>query len=297
MRPPLIAAVEAGGTKIVCALASGPDDVRAVERIPTTQPEETLARVVEFFRQAESGHGGGEKIAAWGVATFGPAEVRVGAEKHGWITTTPKPGWHMTDVLGPLRAAFGVPAGFDTDVNGAALAETRWGAGAGKSSVLYLTVGTGIGGGLCVNGRPLGGLSHPEMGHVAVPRPAEERAVFAGVCPYHGDCLEGLAAGPALKARWGVPAEELPEDHPAWTLEVEYLARALTQFVYTVSPEVILIGGGVGGRAHLFPPLRARVAELVNGYAPLPRIDPPGLGDRAGVLGAVALGQAALQPK
>ena len=149
------------------------------------------------------------------------------AARFGWITKTPKPGWSDTDLLGALRSAIPVPAGFDTDVNGAALAEWRWGAGRGRRSVLYLTVGTGIGGGLCLEGKPLHGLSHPEMGHVWIPRPAQERTRFAGICPFHGDCLEGLASGPALAARWGRPAETLPEHHPAWDLQVEHLARAL----------------------------------------------------------------------
>lgn len=285
---PLTGAVEAGGTKFVCALGTGPGDVRVVERIPTTTPDETLDRCVEFFRQAEAAHGGGSAISAWGVATFGPAEVRRGASGFGRLTTTPKAGWGGADVLGPLRAFRDVPSGFDTDVNGAALAEARWGAGVGKSSVLYLTIGTGIGGGLCWHGRPLQGLSHTEMGHVWVPR--DRSAEFAGTCPYHGACLEGLASGPAIAARWGQSAESLPENHPAWTEHVDHLARALCTLIYTLSPEIILIGGGVGGREHLFPPLRQRVATLVNGYAPLPEIRPPGLGDRSGVLGALALG-------
>jgi fructokinase len=291
---PLVAAVEAGGTKCVCALGTGPDDLRATARIATTSPHDTLREVIAFFRESERAHGGGRKIAAWGVATFGPAEVRPSAPRFGWITTTPKPGWSDTDVLGALRAAIPVPAGFDTDVNGAALAEWRWGAGRGRRSVLYLTIGTGIGGGLCLEGNPLTGLSHPEMGHVWIPRRAEDVARFAGTCPFHGDCLEGLASGPALAARWGQPAETLAEDHPAWTMHVDHLARALCTFTYCFSPETILIGGGVGSRAHLFPPLRQRVAELINGYSPLSEIGPPELGPRAGVLGALALGSAAI---
>lgn len=290
---PLIAAIEAGGTKFICAVASGPDDIRVSERIPTTTPEETLGQVTAFFERAGQELAPEESIAAWGVATFGPAGVRLDAKDYGFITTTPKPGWAHTNVLGALQQAAARPAGFDTDVNGAALAEWKWGAGQGKRSVLYLTIGTGIGGGLCVNGQPLGGLSHPEMGHVWVPRTEEEQQAFTGHCPYHGACLEGLASGPALAARWGAPAETLPEDHPAWALQIEYLAQALCGFIYTLSPEIIVLGGGVGVRESLLPPLRERVAALVNGYTPLPSIVPPGLGDRSGVMGAVALGQAA----
>lgn len=290
-QPALVGAIEAGGTKFVCALGTGPDDLRASERIPTTTPAETLARCVDFFRAAEMEHGQGQRITAWGVATFGPAQVNPPAENFGCLTATPKPHWSGADILGPLRAFRDVPAGFDTDVNGAALAEARWGAGVGKNSVLYLTIGTGIGGGLYLNGQTLRGLSHPEMGHVWLPRSAAETQAFSGVCPFHGDCLEGLASGPALAARWGQPAETLPEDHPAWALQVEHVARALCGFIYTLSPEIILIGGGVGGRAHLFPPLRQRVQELVNHYAPLPEITPPALGNKAGVLGALLLGK------
>lgn len=284
----MIGALEAGGTKCVCAVGTSPENLGVVERIPTTTPSETLARCVEFFRAAEGADPGGRRIAGWGVATFGPAEVRRGAPGFGRLTTTPKAGWGGADMLGPLRAFRDVPCGFDTDVNGAAMAEARWGAGVGKSSVLYLTIGTGIGGGLCWNGRPLQGLSHTEMGHIWIPR--DSPSPFPGTCPYHGACLEGLASGPAIAARWGQPAESLPEDHPAWTEHIGHLARALCTFIYTLSPEIILIGGGVGGREHLFPPLRERVAEFVNGYAPMPTIQPPGLGDRAGVLGALALG-------
>jgi fructokinase len=293
MPAPLIAAVEAGGTKFVCIVGTGPDDIRAETRIATTTPAETLAQVIEFFA-AEETKAAGETIAALGVATFGPADVNPSSPTFGYVTTTPKPGWSSVDLLGTVRKRFPLPAGFDTDVNGAAVGEWRWGAGTGKRSVLYLTVGTGIGGGLCLRGRPLHGLTHPEMGHVLVPRPANETAIFRGACPFHGDCLEGLASGPALEARWGRAAAQLPEDHPAWSLEIEYLASALCQFIFALSPEVIVIGGGVGSREHLLSPLRVKVARLINGYVPLPDIVPPGLGGRAGVLGALALGLDAL---
>ncbi|MGI8601728.1 MAG: ROK family protein [Verrucomicrobiales bacterium] len=292
-KPSLVAAIEAGGTKFVCALGRGPDELVAETRIPTTSPAATLGSAIDFFKAAEGQHG--EKIAALGVATFGPADVNPASPSFGFITTTPKAGWARTRVLGALRDAFPVPAGFDTDVNGAALGEWRWGAGAGKNSVLYLTVGTGIGGGLCIGGHSLHGLTHPEMGHVLVSRPAAERAIFGGVCPFHGDCLEGIASGPALAARWGCPADSLPDDHAAWDLEVDYLASALCQFIFVASPEIIILGGGVGGRSHLLSPLRERVAARINGYVPLPAVVPPGLGSRSGLLGALALGLAALK--
>jgi fructokinase len=296
MSLPLIAAVEAGGTKFVCALGTASDDLCALTRIPTTSPGETLGEVIDWFRAAERDHGRGGRIAAVGVATFGPADVNRDSKSFGFITTTPKPGWANVDLLGTLRGAFPVPAGFDTDVNGAALAEWRWGAGASSDSVLYLTVGTGIGGGLCLRGRPLHGLGHPEMGHVFVRRSAEADS-FPGTCPYHGDCLEGVASGPAIAARWGRPADELPDDHPAWRQHTDHLAVALCQFICVLSPQVIVIGGGVGSRRQLFEPLRNTVAGLINGYVPLPEIVPPGLGDRAGVLGALALGMDALSSR
>ncbi len=282
----LIGAVEAGGTKFVCGVGTGPGAMPLKTRIATTTPAETLGRVVDFFREAEKA--ARQPLTAWGVATFGPAGVLPGKPDYGFITTTPKPGWANTDLLGALLAHRQLPACFDTDVNGAAVGEWRWGAGQGCRSVLYLTVGTGIGGGLAVDGVPLHGLGHPEMGHVLLPRPPGETS--PGTCPWHGACLEGLASGPAIAARWGTPAETLPADHPAWTLEVEYLALAMYQFTLTLSPERIILGGGVGSRPHLLPPLRKRLAELLNGYVPAPEVVNPGLGDGAGLLGAVALG-------
>jgi fructokinase len=294
----LCGAVEAGGTKFVCAAGCGPDDLRAIARVPTTTPEETLGRVVAFFHDVERGHG---RLAAIGVASFGPVELRRGAARHGFITSTPKPGWADTDVAGPLRAAFGVPVGFDTDVNGAALGEGRWGAARDVDTFAYLTVGTGIGGGAVVGGVPVHGLVHPEMGHLRVPhdRVADP---FEGVCPFHGDCLEGLASGPALAARWGAPAESLPPGHPAWALEAHYLGLALHGLVCTLSPQRVVMGGGVMSQAGLLPLVRRALADSLAGYIRADALAggldayvvPPGLGHRAGVLGALALAQAAL---
>jgi fructokinase len=293
----LCGAVEAGGTKFVCAAGCGPDDLPAIARVPTTTPAETLGRVVAFFRDVERDHG---RLAAIGVASFGPVELRRDAARYGFITSTPKPGWADTDVAGPLRAAFGVPVGFDTDVNGAALAEGRWGAARDVDTFAYLTVGTGIGGGAVVGGVPVHGLVHPEMGHLRVPhdRVADP---FEGVCPFHGDCLEGLASGPALAARWGAPAESLPPDHPAWALEAHYLALALHGLVCTLSPQRLVMGGGVMSQAGLLPLVRRALADSLAGYIRADALAggldayvvPPGLGDRAGVLGALALGLAA----
>lgn len=290
----LYGAVEAGGTKFVCAVGTGPHDLRSVTRFPTTTPGETLSRVVAFFREQP------EPVTAVGVGSFGPVDPNPASPTYGYVTSTPKPGWRNADVRGAIQGALGVPVGFDTDVNAAALGEYRWGAAAGLDTFVYLTVGTGIGGGGMLAGRLMHGLIHPEMGHMRVPHDRQADP-YAGFCPFHGDCLEGLAAGPAIERRWGKKADELPPDHPAWALEAEYLALGLMNLVCTLSPQRIILGGGVMGQAHLFPLVRARVQALLNGYveaaAIVSDIDryivPPGLGDRAGVLGAIALAELA----
>jgi fructokinase len=287
---PLFAGLEGGGTKFVCAVAAGPEDIRAQASFPTTTPEETIGKAVSFFK----GH---EPFAALGIATFGPCVPDPRSPAHGHITSTPKAGWENVNLLGLFCRAFAVPIGFDTDVNVAALGEWKWGAGKGLESVVYLTVGTGIGGGGIINGRMMHGLVHPEMGHLRVPRLSGDS--FPGNCPYHGDCLQGLAAGPAIEARWGKPAEELPPDHPAWSLEASYLALALNDLICVLSPQRIILGGGVMHQRHLFPLIRREVKRLLNGYIQSPlileRIEefivPPGLGDRSGVLGAIALAE------
>jgi fructokinase len=292
---PLFGGIEAGGTKFVCAVGTGPDDLRAETRFPTTTPDETIGRAIAYFEEQARE----EPLAAIGIASFGPVDPNPTSPTFGYITTTPKPGWADTDFAGRVRRALGVPVGFDTDVNGAALGEHRWGAAQELDTFIYLTVGTGIGGGGLVNGGPMHGLIHPEMGHVRLPRHPDD--AFPGVCPYHGDCLEGMATGPALEARWGRRAETLPADHPAWEIEAHYLAYGLVNFICTLSPQRILIGGGVMDQSHLFPMIRHKVQTLLNGYVQSPeileRIDeyilPPALGSRAGVLGAIALAQEA----
>ena len=290
----LVGGIEAGGTKFVCAIGTGPDDVRAIERFPTTSPEETLQRAIQFF-QAQSTELG--PVASIGVGSFGPVDPHVNSSTFGFVTSTPKPGWRDTDVVGPLRKALGVPVAFDTDVNAAALGEWRWGAAKNLECFIYLTIGTGIGGGGMINGHLLHGLIPPEMGHVRIPHDLS-RDPYPGHCPFHGDCLEGLAAGPAIAERWGQPAEELPDDHSAWELEAEYLAFALVNFLCTLSPQRIIIGGGVM-RPHLFEPVRTKVQALLAGYVDSASITdaidtfivPPGLDSQSGVLGAIALGQ------
>ncbi len=292
---PLVGGIEAGGTKFVCAVGTGPDDIRAETRLATATPAETIAGAIDFFRQQTTRLG---PLAAVGIASFGPIDPDPRSPKFGYITSTPKPGWGNTDFVGPVRAALGVPVGFDTDVNVAALGEHRWGAGQGIDDLIYLTIGTGIGGGGLVGGKLMHGLIHPEMGHIRVPHDLEADP-YAGHCPFHGDCLEGLACGRAMQARWQVPSEQLPEGHPAWNLEAHYLALALVNFICTLSPRRIILGGGVMSHAPLFPLIQREVLELLSGYVQSPAllrdidqyIVPPGLGSRSGVLGAFALAQ------
>jgi fructokinase len=277
---PYFGGIEAGGTKFVCAVGSGPADIETFE-FPTTQPQETIARTVEFFRAREP-------VMAIGIASFGPIDPNPKSPTFGYITSTPKPGWKNCDLAGAVGRALGVPVAFDTDVNGAALAEYRWGAARGLSSFIYVTVGTGIGGGAMLDGRLVHGRSHPEMGHIRIPHD-RVRDPFPGNCPYHDDCLEGLAAGPAIEARWGQPGKLLPDGHAAWDLEAEYLALGIVNWTYTLAPELVILGGGIMQRGYLISKIRMRVAKLINGYISPPDLVPPGLGPRAGVLGAIAL--------
>lgn len=293
----LYGGIEAGGTKFVCAVGSGPGDVRAEVRFPTTDPDETIGRSIAFFQEQIAERG---PLTAVGIAAFGPLDPNPASPTFGYITTTPKPGWANADLGGRIRQALGVPVGFDTDVNGAALGEWRWGAGQGIDNLVYFTIGTGIGGGAIVNGRLVHGLVHPEMGHIVLAHD-RERDPYPGRCPYHGDCFEGMAAGPAIGDRWGRPPYELPPDHPAWDLEAHYIALALRSIICTLSPERIILGGGVMEQEQLFGLVRRKTQAYLNGYvqhpAVLEQIDsyivPPGLGNQAGVLGAIALAQQA----
>lgn len=290
----LFGGIEAGGTKVVCAIGDGLGSLHARTQFPTTQPEETIQKAVDFFRQAQAEHG---RLAAVGIGSFGPADVDPQSPTFGYLTTTPKPGWQDVPFLQRVRDALDMPVGFDTDVNAAALGEARWGAAQGLTDFVYLTVGTGIGGGALVNGELTHGMIHPEMGHMLIPHDVAADP-FAGACPYHGDCLEGLAAGPALEARWGQDPKSLSQEHPAWELEARYLSLGLANLVLTLSPQRIVMGGGVMKQQQLFPLVRARTVEALNGYVEAAQIlegieayiVPPGLGDNAGVLGSLALG-------
>ncbi|HEY5377854.1 MAG TPA: ROK family protein [Polyangiaceae bacterium] len=291
----LYGSIEAGGTKVICAVGTAPEDLRAQARFPTTTPKETLDKCIEFFRSQP-------KIDALGVGCFGPLELRSDARRYGHVTTTPKVGWANADVVGPLREALGVPVGFDTDVNGAVLGEARWGAAQGLSTAVYVTIGTGIGGGALVGGQLAHGLVHPEMGHLLVPRELDDLE-FAGDCPFHGArCWEGLASGPAMQHRWGQRAETLPADHRAWDLEARYIASALTTLVLVLSPERIILGGGVTQAESLLPLVRKYLTRSLAGYVQadslLKDIDqyvvPPLLGTQSGIAGGLALAELAL---
>lgn len=293
MSGPLYGAVEAGGTKFLCMVASGPDGIVTQERFDTATPDVVLPQVIEFFRQAIDKHG---KLVGIGVGSFGPIDLDRKSPTFGYITATPKSRWSNTDLVGPLREAFQLPVAFDTDVNAAALGEHRWGAAQGLDTFIYLTIGTGIGGGGMIAGRLMHGLVHPEMGHMRLPRDPKVDP-FAGSCPFHGDCLEGLASGPAIEARWGKPATTFDASHQAWKLEADYLAQAIVNLVCTVSPQRVILGGGVMQQAFLLPMIRERVLSLLNNYVQSPAIleeidtyvVAPGLGSQAGILGSLAL--------
>ena len=278
-------AIEAGGTKFVCAVGNAQFEVVERVSIPTTTPEETMTSVFAFFDKYE--------IRAIGVGSFGPIDVNEKSETYGYITTTPKKGWGNYDLLGAVKRRYNVPVGFTTDVNASALGELHMGAAKGLDSCLYLTVGTGIGGGAVVKGELLTGYGHPEMGHILLKRHPEDVA-FDGNCPYHGgDCLEGLAAGPAIEKRWGVKGHELDKAHKAWEIEAHYIAQALMNYVLILSPERIILGGGVMKQDQLFPLIRKALDELMAGYVAMPKMGmfvvPPALGDNAGVMGCLIL--------
>jgi fructokinase len=285
----IIAGIEAGGTKFVCGV--GTDQGEVLERVsfPTTTPNETIAHATNYLLSIRN-------QLPWqcvGLASFGPIDLRHNSPTYSYITSTPKLAWQQVNIVGLLEQALGTQVYFDTDVNAAALAEQRWGATQGKESVVYITVGTGIGGGALVNGKLVHGILHPEMGHM----PIRSMSGFQGICPFHKSCLEGLASGPAMQARWGVPAEELPPDHPAWQEEADHLAQGLVSIITILSPGIIVLGGGVMNQAHLLPLVRQAVQDLLNGYIAVPEITkhidqyivPAGLGSNAGLLGAMAL--------
>jgi fructokinase len=288
----LYGGIEGGGTKFICIVGRGPQDIVAETRFNTTTPEETLKRVSAFFAPYVKS----DQIKSIGLGSFGPVDVDPASPCFGFITTTPKPGWANTNILGMLKSELGLPMVIDMDVAASALGEFRWGANQGLDPSLYLTVGTGIGGSYIQDGKPLCGLVSLEMGHVYLPHDTKADP-FVGACPYHADCFEGLASGPAIQARFNQPAESLPDDHPFWELEADYIAAALANYIFTLPPRRIVLGGGVMHRTFLFDKIRTRVSGLLNNYLNHPvltshlddYIVPPALGYRSGVLGGIAL--------
>jgi fructokinase len=290
--PRYFGAVEAGGTKFVCAIANERRELLAAQRFPTADPVSTLGLMHAFLRAGAERHGA---LAAIGVASFGPLELDQSSHRYGCIGRTPKPGWSGTDFVGALAREFHCPIGFDTDVNAAALAEHRWGAARDVENLAYLTIGTGIGGGVIVAGVPVHGLMHPEIGHIHPRRHALDS--FLGVCPFHGDCLEGLASGPAILARSGASLQQLDASHPQWQIEADYLAQLCAQLILTVSPQRIVMGGGVMKQAALLPLIRPRILHWLGGYIERSElltgmhryVVAPELGQDAGLQGALVL--------
>ncbi|SDD92150.1 ROK family protein [Kordiimonas lacus] len=289
----LIGAVEAGGTKFICAVGRGHDDIIAQATFPTTTPEETLDLCAHFFADTAATHGPVERL---GIAAFGPLDLDPASATYGALLDTPKPGWAGTNFIDYFKQHRGMPTVLDTDVNGAVLAEVRWGHARGCDSAVYVTVGTGIGGGAFVNGKLVHGLLHPEIGHIPMPRAPGDEA-FAGVCPFHDDCLEGLAAGPAIAERWGVPGQDLPEGHKAWEFEAFYLAQMCRSITLMLSPQKIVLGGGVMARPGLIEAVRQEFAKALASYVPVAAraggldsyIVPQSLGGVSGLAGAFAL--------
>ncbi|HEV2351047.1 MAG TPA: ROK family protein [Terriglobia bacterium] len=294
----MFGAIEAGGTKFVCAVGKGPTDIYSRIEFPTTSPEDTLSHVMEYFEIQTRR----EPLMAIGIGSFGPVDLDPSSPRFGFITTTPKAGWQNVDLAGPIRKAFKVPVAFDTDVNAAALGEHRWGAAQGLDTFVYVTVGTGIGGGGLMDGRLMHGALHPEMGHMLIAHDWKADP-FPGVCPFHGDCWEGLASGPAMEARWGMKSELLLHDHQSWQLEAHYVALGVANLICVLSPQRIILGGGVMKQTALFPVVRRKILELLKGYIQADRITkdidnyvmPPQLGGNAAVLGALALAENAIR--
>jgi fructokinase len=287
----LLGGIEAGGTKFVCVIGTGPDDIRAMTRFPTTTPEQTVGQVVEFFHNERKA----TPVSAIGIGSFGPLDLNPASPTYGYIMSTPKPGWANTNIAGMIQTALNIRTIIETDVNSAALGEGKWGAAQNLDCFIYITVGTGIGGGGLFNGRLMHGLDHPEMGHIRIPHDFQKDP-YPGCCLFHGDCLEGLASGTALRGRWQCIPEELTTDHSAWEMEATYLAYGLVNLIYTLSPQRIILGGGVMKHRGLMPRIHADIRGLLGGYMNFPALDnlgtylvSPGLGDLSGVMGAIAL--------
>lgn len=278
--------IEAGGTKMICVI--GDENGRILDRmqIPTKTPEETMPIMIDYFK--------GKDIKALGIACFGPIDLNKDSKTYGYITSTPKLAWKNYDIVGAFKKELGVPIGFDTDVNGSLLGEITWGCAKGLTDALYLTIGTGVGGGVMAGGKLLHGMLHPELGHIKMA--VADGDTYKGKCPYHGTCFEGMAAGPAIEDRWGKKAVELADDDKVWDLESTYIAQALCTYILTLSPQIIILGGGVMHQEQLFPLIRKKVLEQLNGYVltkELADIDnyivPASLNDDQGIMGSIKL--------
>ncbi len=288
----LFGALEAGGTKMVLAVGNENGEIMERVSIPTETPSITIPKIIDYFK--------GKKIAALGIASFGPVDLDKKSKTYGYITSTPKLAWVNFDLVGNIKNALSVPIGFDTDVNGSALGEATWGSTKGIDSSIYITIGTGVGVGVYQNGRLLHGMLHPEGGHVLLSKHPEDN--FEGVCPYHPNCLEGLASGPSIEKRWGKKAIELKDEPKVWELEAYYIAQALVDYILTLSPHRIILGGGVMHQEQLFPLIRSKVTELLNGYVRTSQINdignyivPAALNDNQGIMGCIQLAKMELQ--
>ena len=288
----LIGGIEAGGTKMVCAVGDENGGIKDRASFPTRQPEETFKDMIAYYRNWD--------IQALGIGCFGPLDLNRQSRTYGYITKTPKPGWGNCDIVGAFKDALGVPVGFDTDVNGAVLGEVTWGAAKGLDSAIYITIGTGVGVGVYVNGGLLHGLVHPEGGHILLIRHPKD--TYEGKCPFHKNCVEGLAAGPSIEARWGKKAAELADRDEVWEMEAYYIAQAITDYIFSYSPQKIILWGGVMHQEKLFGMVRKEVLNLLNGYVAHEMITehidqyivPPALGEDPGIMGAIKLGLDAL---
>lgn len=288
----LFGALEAGGTKMVCAIGNENGEILEQKSIPTTTPEETMPAILEYFKDKE--------IASIGIACFGPIDLNKNSETYGYITSTPKIPWRNYNIVGAVKDALKIPVGFDTDVNGSLLGEVTWGCAKGLTDAVYFTIGTGVGAGIMTNGKMLHGMLHPEAGHVKmVPRSGD---TYKGKCPYHGTCFEGMAAGPAIEERWGAKAVQLADREEVWDLESYYIAQALMGIVLTLSPQKIILGGGVMHQKQLFSMIREKMLRELNGYIQakeLTDIDnyivPASLNDDQGIMGCIKLAMNSLE--
>ncbi len=282
----LYGALEAGGTKMVCAIGDENGKIYEQVSIPTLTPDETMPKIIEYFKNKD--------IKAIGIACFGPIDLNKSSETYGYITSTPKTAWKNFDIVGCVKNALNIPVGFDTDVNGSLLGEITWGCAKGLTDAIYLTIGTGIGGGVMTNGKLLHGMLHPELGHIIIAKSQSDKGEC--VCPYHDSCFEGLAAGPSIEKRWGSKAKDLADRQEVWELEADYIGTALVNFCMTLSPQKIILGGGVMHQMQLFPLIREVFKEKMAGYIntkTLGNLDeyivPASLNDDQGIMGAVKL--------